>query len=73
MPRKLRLVYENAVYHVVNRGNYRSDVFETSGAALAFEEVMFEAGPEKGVRAMFVSFSLCWCKNVATKGGWRGN
>jgi putative transposase len=43
MPRKLRLVYENAIYHVINRGNYRSNVFTSEGAAQAFEKVMFEA------------------------------
>jgi hypothetical protein len=31
MPRKLRLLFPNAFYHVINRGNYRRDVFETSG------------------------------------------
>lgn len=43
VPRRLRLVYENAIYHVLNRGNYRGDVFGSSGAAQAFEEVIFEA------------------------------
>ena len=27
MPRKLRLEFEGAVYHVISRGNYRADVF----------------------------------------------
>lgn len=36
MPRKLRLEYAGAVYHVLNRGNYRTDLFQTAGAAQAF-------------------------------------
>jgi len=32
MARKLRIEYEGAMYHVINRGNYRADVFETDGA-----------------------------------------
>lgn len=43
MARKLRIQYEGALYHVINRGNYRRDVFETVGAALAFEQSISEA------------------------------
>ncbi|HTJ79246.1 MAG TPA: transposase [Rariglobus sp.] len=43
MARKLRIQYEGALYHVINRGNYRRDVFESVGAAQAFEEVLIEA------------------------------
>ena len=32
MARKLRLEYPGAIYHVINRGNYRADVFATAGA-----------------------------------------
>ncbi len=31
MARKLRLEYEGAMYHVINRGNYRADIFATTG------------------------------------------
>lgn len=48
MARKLRLQYEGAVYHVINRGNYRRDVFETADKAKAFEECLFEAGARMG-------------------------
>jgi hypothetical protein len=37
MARKLRLEFPGACYHVINRGNYRADVFGTEGAAAAFE------------------------------------
>lgn len=43
MPRKLRLEFPGAIYHLINRGNYRSPVFETAGARQAFEECLFEA------------------------------
>ncbi len=50
MPRKLRIEYEGAIYHVLNRGNYRRDVFETSGAAEAFVTVLTEATQRYGWR-----------------------
>ena len=43
MPRKLRLEYPGAIYHVINRGNYRADVFRNEGAKAAFEACLFEA------------------------------
>ena len=43
MARKLRIQYEGAIYHVINRGNYRRDVFESVGAAQAFEQTLMEA------------------------------
>ena len=43
MARKLRIAYPGALYHVINRGNYRRDVFETTGAAEAFLRVLAEA------------------------------
>ena len=43
MARKLRLEYAGATYHVINRGNYRQNVFEAKGAAEAFERVLGEA------------------------------
>jgi putative transposase len=42
MARRLRIQFEGAIYHVINRGNYRRDVFETVGAAQAFEAVLGE-------------------------------
>lgn len=43
MARKLRLEYPGACYHVINRGNYRADIFKTEGAKAAFEACLFEA------------------------------
>ncbi len=48
MARKLRIQYEGAIYHVINRGNYRRDVFESVGAAQAFEKTLIEACEEHG-------------------------
>ena len=41
--RKLRLEFPGACYHVINRGNYRGDIFRTEGARAAFEACLFEA------------------------------
>ena len=43
MARKLRLEFPGACYHVINRGNYRTDIFRTQGARAAFESCLFEA------------------------------
>ena len=43
MARKLRLEYAGALYHVINRGNYRADVFKDEGARQAFMGCLFEA------------------------------
>lgn len=43
MARKLRLVYPGALYHVVNRGNYRRGLYESVGAAKAFLGALEEA------------------------------
>ena len=50
MPRKLRLEFSGACYHVINRGNYRRDVFASKGAAGAFEGCLFEACGKFGWR-----------------------
>lgn len=36
MARKLRIEFAGARYHVINRGNYRSWIFKTSGARASF-------------------------------------
>ena len=50
MARRLRIQYEGALYHVINRGNYRRDIFETVGAAQAFLAVLDEATSRYGWR-----------------------
>ncbi len=50
MARKPRIQFEGAIYHVMNRGNYRRDVFETPGAAQAFEQCLLEATAQAGWR-----------------------
>ena len=42
MARKPRLEFEGAIDHVINRGNYRKDVFSDERAAGAFEKALFE-------------------------------
>jgi len=48
MPRKLRIEGDGAIYHVINRGNYRADVFATSGARQAFLKTLDEACQKTG-------------------------
>ena len=43
MARKLRLEYPGAIYHIINRGNYRWDVFESVRTAQSFVQTMEEA------------------------------
>jgi putative transposase len=43
VPRKLRLEFPGAIYHLINRGNYRSWIFADEGTKAAFEECLFEA------------------------------
>lgn len=46
--RKLRLEYPGAIYHVINRGNYRSWVFESEGARKSFQKALFETCERAG-------------------------
>lgn len=55
MARKVRIEYENAYYHLINRGNYRSWIFETSGARKSFLECLTLTAEAKGWRVH------AWC------------
>lgn len=48
MARKLRIESSDSVYHIINRGNYRSFIFDTDGAKKAFERALFEACSRAG-------------------------
>ena len=43
MARSLRIERENGLYHVINRGNYRQDLFINEGVHESFEKCLFEA------------------------------
>jgi putative transposase len=43
MARKLRLEFPGAIYHVINRGNYRRWIFAAERTKAAFEACLFEA------------------------------
>lgn len=43
MPRSARVQYEGARFHVINRGNYRTDLFRTHKTDESFAQVLFEA------------------------------
>jgi putative transposase len=50
MARRLRIEYPGAMHHVINRGNYRRDLFESEGAAEAFVRTLFEAAGKFDLR-----------------------
>ena len=50
MARPLRVEFAGACYHVINRGNYRRELFLGEGAAAAFERTLGEAAERFGWR-----------------------
>ncbi len=50
MARTLRVEFAGGCYHVINRGNYRQDLFRSRGAAEAFERTLGEAAERFGWR-----------------------
>jgi putative transposase len=50
MPRPPRLEFPGAHYHVINRGNYRADVFLDTGTRAAFVDALQEAATKQGWR-----------------------
>ena len=50
MARKLRIQYPGAIYHVINRGNYRRDLFLSPGEAKAFLATVKDAKERMGWR-----------------------
>lgn len=55
MARPLRMESEAGVYHVLNRGNYRADIFRTEKAKAAFLKCLGEACEKTGWRVH------AWC------------
>ena len=50
MARKVRIEWAGACYHVINRGNYRRDLFASKGATQSFQTCLFEAAERFGWR-----------------------
>lgn len=50
MARKVRIEYAGAFYHVLNRGNFRSWIFDTEGARKSFLRCLEECCEAKGWR-----------------------
>ena len=42
MPRKQRIEFPGALYHIISRGNYRKELFLTENTGKAFERTIFE-------------------------------
>ena len=53
MARRLRIQFRGAIYHLINRGNDRRDLFDTVGAAKPF------AQPIGGLPIARHGFSSC--------------
>ncbi len=43
MPLSLRIEIEGGVYHIINRGNYRQNLFMDDGTHESFEKCLFES------------------------------
>ncbi len=65
MPRKARIEYPGAVYHVLNRGNYRTELFSVEKAGESFEETLFQACSRFGYSVVqWSDFVLATGRNV---------
>jgi predicted alpha/beta hydrolase len=61
MPRKLRVEYPGAVYHVMSRANGKSNVYETAGDRQDFVKTLAEACGKTGfqVHAYCLMRGIC--------------
>lgn len=59
MARRLRIQFPGAIYHVINRGNYRRDLFADAGAAKSFENALGDAA----VRFEWTIHAFCVLQN----------
>ena len=50
MARRSRVEYAGAIYHIINRGNYRSFIFETEGARKSFLDCLDQCCTAQGWR-----------------------
>jgi hypothetical protein len=66
MPRRVRIQFPDARYHVINRGNFRQPVFATAGAAAAFELTLGQTIERYRWRTQ--AYSAGWAIGTA---GWR--
>lgn len=52
MPRRARRIADDGVYHVLNRGNCRMDIFHKAGDFAAFVKLLEEARQRTGMRIL---------------------
>ncbi len=50
MARKPRIQYPGAIYHILSRRNYRTDLFTMAQSGIEFEKALFEACASCGWR-----------------------
>jgi putative transposase len=56
MARKARIEYAGAYYYVINRGSYRSWIFESDGARQSFLKCLVQACESLGWRVVLRYF-----------------
>ena len=57
LARKPRIESKEGLYHIIKRGNYRRDIFDSAKTKRAFEWTIFEAGmahPESGYKKALI-------------------
>jgi putative transposase len=59
MARKSRIEFDGAIYHIINRGNYRGPIFSSDGSKFSFEQTLFDACQ----RYHWILHSHCIMKN----------
>ena len=66
MSSSARIEYSGAIYHVINRGNYRRDVFGSPGSASVFVKALEEAVSrfewELAAYVVMRSHAACWVR-----------
>ena len=68
MPRRARRVADDGLYHVLNRGNCRMDIFHKPGDFAAFVKLLEEARQLTGMRIFNQSCRVCHTKPLLTAG-----
>jgi len=62
MARKLRVQYEGAIYHVMNRGDHREDIFRDDKDRQLFLHTLGQASAKTDSQIHAASERLCWLR-----------
>jgi len=58
MPRRLRVEYPGAIYHLINRGDRREDIFRDDADRTRFLETLGQACPKTGWQVLTYPLSF---------------